>query len=324
MFKFIQENLVGETTVAEFLERSGYRTININQGGRAGSGAHLERGFLEMVQFPKQALFDEMFEMLVETLGDIEEPYFVLFRPTFLHNHQYRRPGTLDIEGIRSREYVYTGLDGQERRGFLLKSGKGISKEEGRKQEHQIYAHQLSYGDTRLGVLFDQLDQQGLDRTIVVLYANHGSSLGDNEKFEHGVAYQSNVHVPVLIRHPGIPSRHDVTQPVFLVDLMPTLLKMVGVDSHGLEDVTEASIRRDMFGELLGSGSGREVFFGKNHWDEFVRMGKWKLIIRYGRFRELYNLDTDPGETRNLVEKNPEVAQSLEAKLLAHKLKISE
>ncbi len=315
----LKGKLIKKPSIAEHLQKAGYKTTSINQGGRAGKNAFLDRGFDNNYQFPKNALFGDMTDLLNTVLQSQSQPYFILFRPTFLHNHQYRHPAVeakIPIQGIRQSEYSYVTLSGERKFGIHLKRNRNVIHQEGREQEYAIYSLQLQYGDNLLSGVFNQIVEKGLENTVVVLYSNHGSALGDNGVFEHGVSYQSSVHVPILIRHPNVNSKIQINGPVSLMDLMPSLLKMVGIET------VEPVAGSDLYGEIQEGHHDREYFFGKNGWDEYARRGPWKLIIKYGRFRSLFNLESDPHENNDIISSNQNIARELEARLLTHKLRI--
>ena len=63
---------------------------------------------------------------------------------------------------------------------------------------------------------------------------------------------------------------------------------------------------------------------GRNSWDEYIRKGKWKLLIRYGRKKTLSDLERDPNEENNLVLKETRKAAELELLLTTFKQDIIE
>ena len=68
-----------------------------------------------------------------------------------------------------------------------------------------LYDGEIAYADSRLGFLLDRLKQLGeLDRTLVVMTADHGEGLGEHDELTHAIlAYDSTLHVPLIIRPPG-------------------------------------------------------------------------------------------------------------------------
>jgi arylsulfatase A-like enzyme len=86
--------------------------------------------------------------------------------------------------------------------------------------------------DIQVGRLLDALERGGLlDSTLVVLTADHGESLGEDDYFfQHGkVLNEASLRVPLVMRHPALPRGARIEAPVSLVDLLPTLTAMVGV-----------------------------------------------------------------------------------------------
>jgi arylsulfatase A-like enzyme len=94
------------------------------------------------------------------------------------------------------------------------------------------YDNCVSYLDERLGELFDELERRGvLDRTLLVVTADHGEGLGEHGLFDHGESlYQSEIRVPLLIVLPAR-SRYQAVVPetVSLRDLPATIIDLVGL-----------------------------------------------------------------------------------------------
>lgn len=313
----IERELRTLTSVAEVLRTHGYFTIGINQGGRAGSHAFLDRGFIHFGQWSSKLLFSDMTSLLVRELDQVHEaPIFVLFRPTFLHQQQYRRPTApeaLAAAGVRIRTYRYVSPDGRQERGVLLKRRRLAGEETERKTERMIYRSQIQYGDAELASVFKLLEERYVDNSIIVLYANHGSGLGDNGNFRHGTSYQSSIHVPLLIRHPKIDHAIHVESPVPLLSLVPTIYKMLNIpmDRTSTVDTLDSMVAEKR--------NDDQLLIGRNSWDEYVRRGDWKLIIEYDRIKSLFNLKEDPREEYNLYDTNVEKARELESLLLQYK-----
>jgi arylsulfatase A-like enzyme len=94
------------------------------------------------------------------------------------------------------------------------------------------YDNCLAYLDERLGELFDELQRRGeLDRTLVVVTADHGEGLGEHDIFDHGESlYRTETRVPLLIVLPsGARSSGIVAEPVSLRDLPATIVDLAGL-----------------------------------------------------------------------------------------------
>ena len=92
------------------------------------------------------------------------------------------------------------------------------------------YLAEIAFADAQIGRLLEALERRKLlDRTIVVVTADHGESLGDHGERDHGIfLYESVLRVPLIIRGPGISPRR-LADVVRLVDVMPTALDLLGV-----------------------------------------------------------------------------------------------
>jgi arylsulfatase A-like enzyme len=93
------------------------------------------------------------------------------------------------------------------------------------------YGGEIAYVDYEVGELLKGLTARGLaDRTLVVLMADHGESLGDHGEFTHGVfLYDSTIHIPLMVAGPGVPAGKVITQQVRSIDVMPTIVDYLGL-----------------------------------------------------------------------------------------------
>jgi arylsulfatase A-like enzyme len=316
----IKHQLTVFTSVATILKKAEYRTISINQGGRAGKAVFLDRDFDDFSQWSSDLVFEDMIDILKDRLTKVgDKKFFLLFRPTYLHNHQYRRPVNSKTKipvNARQRNYSYQDGIGSQKEGVLLKRDRKQSEEINRQVEREIYTGQVKYGDTVIKKLFDSLNDDLLNNTIIVLYANHGTGLGDNKIYNHGTAYQSSVSVPLLIRMPGMMQAIHVRESVALISLVPSILRMLNIKP-------ESNLSNETYDQVIaGRASKNRVFYGQNGFDEFIRFNNWKYIVQYGRFEKLYNLELDPGETSDLIEKEQMMSRKLAALLLQYKSRL--
>jgi len=162
------------------------------------------------------------------------------------------------------------------------------------------YAGEIAYTDSQVGRLIGALRTRGLlDSTIVVVTADHGEGLGDHGEDEHGVlVYEETLLVPLIVRGPRIAAGRVEREPVSLVDVAPFLL----------EASFPAPERKAIY---------FESYYGNLHfgWAPLrgVREGPMKLI--FAPSSEIYDLDSDPREARDLSQKKRDVARQLYAEL---------
>ena len=176
------------------------------------------------------------------------------------------------------------------------------------------YDAEVAFADAQVGRLLDSLGD-ARDRTLIVVTGDHGESLGEHQEQQHGFfVYDATTQVPLLIAGPGIQPRAPTDQ-VRIVDIMPTVLDAAGVAVPAA--VQGKSLMPAARGERLDLLALSESWYPRYHygWSELtaVRDGRYKFIA--APRRELYDLQTDPGEHTNLASSNPQRVAALERAL---------
>ncbi len=196
--------------------------------------------------------------------------------------------------------------------------------EAGFREYLRCYYAQVTMMDWCMGRILKALDELGLaDRTLVVFTSDHGNMLGQHGLMEKALPgfYDDLMRVPLLMRLPGkIPAGKTGTMMASSVDLAPTILDYAGTPAlskgqgRSLRPFIEgvADGERPVFGErgdLAGVDVGR-----------MIRTRQWKLCLQPRGRKELYDLEKDPGETRNLAADpaRAPVIEKLSAQLIEH------
>jgi arylsulfatase len=171
------------------------------------------------------------------------------------------------------------------------------------------YAAEVRFMDGEVGRLLEGLTARGiLDRAVVVLTADHGEALAGDHGFyfSHGNGLtQDQVDVPLVVRWPGCPAGETVERPVSTLDVVPTVLALLGAPGPRgqLLDGTD----------LLGDGS--PFVYGESRHQVSVEEGEWKAIWRPDGSAALYRLSDDPGELRDRAAEHPDRLAALAARL---------
>jgi arylsulfatase A len=184
------------------------------------------------------------------------------------------------------------------------------------------YAAVIESLDATVGRVMSTLDRLGIAEQTVVVFTSDNGGLHvpelRHERVTHngpfragkGYLYEGGLRIPLIVRWPGhVPARRVTEVPFLNTDWLPTLLELCGVQAPDRLDGHSAA----QF--LLGRSRApnRELFWHFPHYTNqggrpsgAVRDGRWKLIEFYDTYDlELYDLQSDPGETRNLARDEP-------------------
>ena len=182
----------------------------------------------------------------------------------------------------------------------------------------QPYLGEIAYTDQVVGRLLSWLKEKGLyERTLVVLTADHGESLGDHGESTHAYfVYDSTTHVPLVVRTPwGIRGRRSAQ--VSSVDLMPTVLDLLGLPAQ--PGIDGRSLAREILDPAATSDrtAYSETYFPRYHfgWQHLraIRSRAYKYVD--APEPELYDLAQDPGETKNIYRGFSARAEGLRLRL---------
>jgi len=213
----------------------------------------------------------------------------------------------------------------------------------------RTYSAMISELDVQVGRIVAELEKKGFRDNTLILFAsdNGGATSGlfaqgaksneeksadvggilpgqkppaSNAPFSSGKGSlkEGGVRVPAFVNWPAVLKPRVVTEPLHMVDVMPTLLTLAG--GQGSPD--HPFDGRDMWSTLGGDAPSpnEDILINVEAFRGAIRKGDWKLIkiaLLPGK-TQLFNLFEDPGETTDVAAQHPEIAQDLEARLLAY------
>ena len=161
----------------------------------------------------------------------------------------------------------------------------------------------VSFVDHNVGRLLDIVAATGLAETTRVLYSSdHGDNLGTRRLWGKSTMYRESVGIPMLLAGPGVPQGVACREPVSLVDVFPTVIEGAGLTPHpgdtdlpgtSLLDIVRRAPQRTVLSEYHAAGAATGAFM--------IRKGRFKYVYYAGMPAQLFDLDADPQERRNLA-----------------------
>jgi arylsulfatase A-like enzyme len=284
------------------------------------SGVHYNFKTDPPVEYPKgQYLADFLTNKAVDFIGRHKAGPFFLYLPHF---------------GVHSPHQAKPELIAK----FKDKPGVGS-------HNNPTYAAMIASVDESVGRVMAELEKQGIADNTVLIFASDNGGVGgyeregvkggditDNAPLRSGKGslYEGGTRVPFIVRWPGVTtagSRSDI--PTIHVDLYPTFLEIAGATAPGNQPLDgeslaplfrdpKAALKRDAIYQHFPGYLGA----GENTWRTtpvgLIQSGPWKLMEFFEDHRlELYNINDDIGETKNLATAQPEKARELHTKMIA-------
>jgi len=198
----------------------------------------------------------------------------------------------------------------------------------------KLYFRAIEEIDWSVGQILDTLKNQGLDENTIVIFSSDngqapppvGIGTAAPLKGSKGTTWEGGLRVPTVIRWPGkIIANTENKELLTAMDLLPTFAKLAG-SSLPADRVIDGKDITSVLTE--GTASPHEAFFyHRMNALQAVRSGKWKLHTgrkgKHGPGKALFNLDTDIGESTNVLADHPEVVKRLTSYMAAFKKEVS-
>ena len=327
------------TTIAELLRARGYATADFSGNPWVSPTTNLVHGF-DVVQTmtarpdltPTGAKPHPTNKLIADWLGrrPNDRPFFLFVN--YLEPHApYQPPKQFEAR------FLPAGLSDAERAAALVPwtewyLGRAGLTPAAAAARTALYDGEIAYADEIVSELLDELRRAGAyDDSLIIVASDHGENLGEHGQLTHVFAlYESTARVPLLVRLPGGARGGSVrTDPVQLVDVFSTIASFAGIPIDDPEVVG-----RDLFGPP--SPPDRPILtefdYPLHTLERFTPeertsaalapirrslraliVGHIKLIAGSDGKRELYDIASDPSESRNLLDEHPAEAASLEA-----------
>jgi len=177
------------------------------------------------------------------------------------------------------------------------------------------YADEVEFMDTQIGRIIEELKALDLfENTLIVIMGDHGEGLDDHAEARHGYfLYDTTIHVPLIMHAPGlVPEGKKISTFVRTIDVAPTILDLLNI--NGFDQAQGTSLVSLINGEKPYDESAyAESLTARKQFAlsmlRSITNQKYKYIL--APKPELYDLESDPGETINIVDSEPGIARSM-------------
>lgn len=315
-------------TLAERLQSAGYRTAGFWSGPYLHPVFGLGQGFEEYVNCASFGYFEEPApgaqrkanqqsheditnpKLTREVLGWLDKrqaeadqrPFFLFVHMWDVH-YDFFPPAPYDV--------MFTGDYAGSADGTTMRKLPGQELDAADKEHTRaLYDGEIAWTDLHVARILERLESQGLkENTLVILTADHGEEFWERGNFGHRKnLFEESVHIPLVLRYPpSVPAGLRVQSPTSIVDVLPTVLEVLGLeaswDAEGLEGrslvpawMGQAEVpERWIFAELQRPRPGDSRVA--------LRRGHWKLLFasESQELLGLWNLESDAAELHNLL-----------------------
>lgn len=293
-------------TLAETLSRNGYTTVGISANGFASPKFNMGQGFNEFVWMGKldgdlAAPAGKVNDVLLPRLQSLRSPYFLYVHYIDPHT-PYDPPLSWDGSPLPERLGKLAPVDNDD-----LDIPQFRKRPEDFLQAvRDLYDGEIRYVDNKIGELLQELSRLDAgDKTVIVITSDHGEEFEEHGRMGHGqTLYDEVTRVPLLIRAPGLvrPGRHDGR--VSLLDIMPTILSLAGIEYP--PDQFDGVSLADMLRSPAGDAPLRPFLLHLDFPDGTALAlvdGRHKLVLMKDPLRkEFFDLVDDPRERENRLD----------------------
>jgi arylsulfatase A-like enzyme len=298
----------GLTSLAESFQKAGYRTLAYTSGGNVAGVLGFSYGFDSYSDAGRSSL--QLAPLVLEDLLRSPQPFFLFVHTYAVHDPYMPRPefarmftdpayaGRMVWDPEVIEKQAKAEGRGRQNHWFDLHDAywsRVTKSAEDLRQLSDLYDAGIRQMDQDLKRLLDVYERAAAKGAVLMLVSDHGEEFAEHGQFTHSSLYQEVLHVPLVLRLPGVAASRAQTV-VPLSDAMPTLLELAGLP------VPEHVQARSLLPILAGRDTrDRPV---ASDWIQrgarALRIGPLKLI-RDPDAERLFDLDADPGEKSNLL-----------------------
>jgi choline-sulfatase len=302
-------------TLPEIFAVNGYRTgaviSHLMIGTKLGFGQGFERFDFANALGHQHISSPSIVERAQRFLNSFEDVPFFLLLHFFDPHYAYMLHEPYDYDPDYAGS-IDPGIDQPE----LLKKIRTLSETD-LQYVRALYDSEIRFTDEHIGELFADLRARGLyENSLIVIAADHGEEFRERAAPHIGhssTLYQELIHVPFMVKLPGSTQGTVINDPVGLIDLTPSLVGALGLNSpegHRFDGRALPLGNPEGFAELPETPVFSETRI-RGIYLQSVTLGRWKLIVDHrARSKSLFDLEADPLEQDNLAESSAEIVDA--------------
>lgn len=308
----------GVDTLAEVLSGHGFATAAVINYLYLDQRFGFAKGFDYYKQIPENqttkgaaSTINSLAKKLL--LNRPDKPFFFFLHYFDVHSDytpkdRYKKQFTTPYQGIADGSTIQLMAF---RKGLVLLSQKDIQ------HFSDLYDGEIRQLDDELGKLFLFFKEQGLwEQTLLIVTSDHGEEFLEHGGVLHGqTQYQESIHVPMIMHGPGIPKSKRIEGNSSLVDVMPTVLGMLGIETP---DTLDGIDLQPTWGSSETKLPSRFIFAEADHHDIKRAVFHQHYKLHYDlltKKSQLYDLTKDPNEKYDLADKDTSAANQLFSQL---------
>ncbi|MHC4944949.1 MAG: sulfatase [Planctomycetota bacterium] len=302
----------GITTLAEYLTWYGVTTAAFSANVLVCSAINFNQGFERFIENdePAEGVNADLFAWLEEC-----GPFQFFAYVHYMEPHSpYSAPGAY-------RQHF--DPDYEETRSFagalpeMWRHGKIPREFTDEEFQHlvNLYDSEIHYWDLNFKRLLERLEELGLaDKTIIVVTADHGEEFMDHDALGHGLTlYNEVIHVPLVLHDPRMKRGSRIEAHVDTTGLFNTVARLAGFPAPDFTQVKGMLPPAEIPSRFQALYSSTDSNMPKmpERWASVIAW-PWKLISEVrGKEDKLFNLEADPKEKQNLLDKHPDESRRL-------------
>jgi arylsulfatase A-like enzyme len=297
-----------ETTLAEVLLQDEFITTAWVNNPHLRSYMGFAQGFVDYDEPAR-----DIKRKFISWISGIEKrhKFFAYIHDLDLHDPYRPKPPYDTMYGVYSD--VYSGVDFENWDNFREEVRQG-KRRLGKKDVDQLLAYydgQLTYVDSKIGLILDELKKRGLyDKTLIVLTGDHGDGFVEHGFISHSnIPYDELIRVPLIIKFPkSLHAGKVVNSQVRLIDVMPTIFDFLRIK------VESKLSGFSLLNYLDENRNKKKKRFPKYAISEYydissIRTERYKYIDYPDKKDEIFDLIADPKEQNNIIEEMPDMAE---------------